>query len=276
MLVRGDFNTILGHTSCALFVCTIMFCRSWWFDYTQTGRVELFFLTGQYNSRAKSSSGKQNSKTLDPKSRHKVLNTHFKDIIQVPIREHYLNLTLKTIAMVKWAEKFCTSAKYVLKHDDDTYVNIASFLHEIDNLKQMNIDRFMYGAYAPAHVVPQDGLSYKTWRVNNESYPLQTFPHYAQGFFYMYTQSLAPDLLKAMTSRDSPVINIEDIYLTGIVRVVSRASLIVRDSVLEQCSLFGFEYHDIIAMHRYDYSLRRCANSRIHVDKNLRRENQTV
>ncbi|XP_047480080.1 beta-1,3-galactosyltransferase 5-like [Penaeus chinensis] len=41
--------------------------------------------------------------------------------------DSYNNLTLKTLSLVSWAQKFCRKANYVLKIDDDVFLNTKKF-----------------------------------------------------------------------------------------------------------------------------------------------------
>ena len=47
----------------------------------------------------------------------------FSDIMLEDFRDTYLNLTLKTTFLLKWAAKSCATTKYVFKIDDDVFVN---------------------------------------------------------------------------------------------------------------------------------------------------------
>lgn len=52
----------------------------------------------------------------------------FQDIFQDPrFIDSYYNLTFKSLALLQWTNKFCSSAKYLLKIDDDMYLNIQKF-----------------------------------------------------------------------------------------------------------------------------------------------------
>ena len=44
-------------------------------------------------------------------------------------QDTYRNLTLKTVMGLKWSAIFCPQAKFVMKTDDDIFVNLP-FLHD--------------------------------------------------------------------------------------------------------------------------------------------------
>ncbi|KAG7161061.1 Beta-1-3-galactosyltransferase 1-like 7 [Homarus americanus] len=50
------------------------------------------------------------------------------DILQEDFVDSYMNLTLKSVMGLKWASTYCQQAHYVMKTDDDMYVNIPSLI----------------------------------------------------------------------------------------------------------------------------------------------------
>ena len=53
------------------------------------------------------------------------------DILQWDFMDTYNNLTIKSILALKWAPAFCSNAKFVIKMDDDVFlnaINLANFL----------------------------------------------------------------------------------------------------------------------------------------------------
>ena len=48
----------------------------------------------------------------------------FGDIVQGNFVDSYKNLTYKTVMGHLWVSKFCTQAKFVIKADDDIYVDL--------------------------------------------------------------------------------------------------------------------------------------------------------
>lgn len=45
------------------------------------------------------------------------------DIVQEDFYETYRNITLKNISGMKWAVTYCPRAEYVVKSDDDMFIN---------------------------------------------------------------------------------------------------------------------------------------------------------
>ena len=260
---------------------------------TPTKHIQLYFITGRYDANNKR---KSRSKTLNPNSMKRVLNNPHRDVIQVPVQEDYLNLTLKTIAMLKWSEVYCSAAQYIAKMDDDTYMNTGALFKILDRAEEfsaddvnMNItinndnignntastdrkqrvsnDGFVLGGHGISHSVPTSGEAYHTWHINKTAYPLDVYPHYALGFFYLFSNNITPNFLKNILSMSTPVINIEDVYLTGVVRVISETPLYVVTSVYPWCVNKGVSMDEVMVMHHYSYVDERCINTRQHTDE---------
>ena len=51
---------------------------------------------------------------------------HFEDIIQGDFRDTYRNLTYKNLMGKLWVTKFCTQAEFVIKTDDDVFIDLYS------------------------------------------------------------------------------------------------------------------------------------------------------
>ena len=46
------------------------------------------------------------------------------DLVELPVKEHYMNLTLKTVAMIKYVIESEFRPKFVFLMDDDSYLNL--------------------------------------------------------------------------------------------------------------------------------------------------------
>ncbi|KAB7503311.1 Beta-1,3-galactosyltransferase 1, partial [Armadillidium nasatum] len=56
------------------------------------------------------------------------------DLIQEDFVESYMNLTLKTVMGIKWASLHCSRASYVMKTDDDIFVNVPLLTTHLTSL----------------------------------------------------------------------------------------------------------------------------------------------
>ncbi|KAJ8950405.1 hypothetical protein NQ314_007945 [Rhamnusium bicolor] len=68
------------------------------------------------------------------------------DIIRGKFIDTYDNLTLKTISMLEWVDNYCPKASFVLKTDDDMFINVSRLLAFI--AKHKPEQRAIYGRLA--------------------------------------------------------------------------------------------------------------------------------
>ena len=56
------------------------------------------------------------------------------DIIQIDLEDSYKNLSQKSVAFSKWVDLNCPKAEFILKCDDDVYVNVRNLYSAMKNL----------------------------------------------------------------------------------------------------------------------------------------------
>ena len=56
------------------------------------------------------------------------------DIVQTDFIDSYANLSIKSFALLKWALNFCPCAMYILKIDDDVFVNTFQLFRLVDSI----------------------------------------------------------------------------------------------------------------------------------------------
>ena len=64
------------------------------------------------------------------------------DIIQIEFTDIYENLTYKVAALLNWFYRFCGSVDFVLKVDDDVYVNVDILAHFVKLYNESNYIMF--------------------------------------------------------------------------------------------------------------------------------------
>ena len=133
------------------------------------------------------------------------------DIIQVDIEDKYTNLTSKSIAMLQWADDYCSNLKYLMKADDDVFVNLNLLLASLHNFAKSN-------ASLLCHVfqnAPPDRNKNSKYYTSVEEYPKRFFPTYCSGVAYIIKSNVVAELHKA--SLQAQYLTMEDVFLTGIV-----------------------------------------------------------
>ncbi|GAB6029920.1 hypothetical protein CHUAL_005618 [Chamberlinius hualienensis] len=137
----------------------------------------------------------------------------YNDIIQEDFVDSYRNLTLKSIMMVKWATTFCPQAEFLLKIDDDCFLNPKNFLKTLNNIK--NVDEPLVFGQIFKNGRPHRNIKSK-WYLSREEYPKSKYPDFISGPSYVHTRGAYPLIYEA--SLNTPRISLEDVYINGIVR----------------------------------------------------------
>lgn len=52
----------------------------------------------------------------------------YNDIIQEGFLDSYNNLTVKSLMMLKWVNRYCQAVQFLMKTDDDIYVNLPALI----------------------------------------------------------------------------------------------------------------------------------------------------
>lgn len=133
----------------------------------------------------------------------------FGDLVEEDFDETYKNLTLKTIGQLKWVTYFCPNAKYGLHIDDDVFGQI----NEISTyLQETSPTRFMGCSKVFHPIVRRDGK----WTMTKEDYPGDQYPLGCVGWCFAMSADVMADLY--WMSIDTPLIHLEDVTTTGILR----------------------------------------------------------
>lgn len=153
------------------------------------------------------------------------------DIIQGHFIDFYQNLTLKTISYLEWVDTFCSQAKYVLKTDDDVFINVHRLMTFLNKRKKK---RVIYGRV------------YK-----NLSKP--SYPWFCTGPAYVMTGDIIHDLyVQALKTNYLPN---EDVFITGIVANSLGIKRIHANDFYNRLIPFGTCFiHKAISVHSIDYT----------------------
>lgn len=177
---------------------------------------------------------------------------YYDDIVQGNFIDSYRNLTYKHLMGFKWVLTFCRHAKFVMKVDDDAYVDIYRVVHVLNDLSNERSRKsmmMMSGGQLPlranrftnsihylmmettksrfTNLQPQnifacsvfpEGIKvkrYGKWQLTVHDYPFDTFPSYCSGIAYFLTPDILQDLYRA-SSIVRPFLWIDDLFITGI------------------------------------------------------------
>lgn len=135
------------------------------------------------------------------------------DMVQEDFQDSYQNLTYKGVAALKWISVFCNRAKYVLKTDDDIFVNmftLIKYLKRLDRQQNGTVSHLLTCHVWNNMPVLRSGK----WMVSKEAWKEDTYPTYCSGSAFFMTTDVAIALHNA--SYYVPFFWVDDVYITGL------------------------------------------------------------
>lgn len=138
-------------------------------------------------------------------------NYMYGDLIRGHFIDSYNNLTLKTISTLEWVDTYCPKVSFVLKTDDDMFINVPKILSFIE--KHHKDTRVIYGRLAKKWKPIRNKKS--KYYVSPQQYFPAVFPQFTTGPAYLMTSDVVHDLY--MKSLNQTYLKLEDVYTTGIV-----------------------------------------------------------
>lgn len=137
-------------------------------------------------------------------------NFIYGDLIRGNFIDSYNNLTLKTISTLEWADVHCPKAKYILKTDDDMFINVPKLLTFLDKHKDK---RTIYGRLAKKWKPIRNKKS--KYYVSVDQFAAGVFPSFTTGPAYVLTGDIVHELY--VRSLKTVYLKLEDVFTTGIV-----------------------------------------------------------
>ncbi|CAL4122268.1 unnamed protein product, partial [Meganyctiphanes norvegica] len=141
------------------------------------------------------------------------------DIVVGSFHDQYHNLTYKHIMGLRWVSHNCPQAKYVVKADDDAFINILS----LQDLMHRTFGKYLAIPHntLACHVLPVGTSPKRTgkWAVTKDDYPWDEYPSYCAGLAYLLTPRLAGHLVRASHVPAPPApprIWVDDVWVTGL------------------------------------------------------------
>ncbi|KAH9495337.1 Beta-1,3-galactosyltransferase 1 [Bulinus truncatus] len=179
----------------------------------KANRVRLVFFLGRTDSA-------ELQRTIDDES------NRFHDIVQESYPDHYNNIRMKAVSMLRWASKFCVHADYVIRNDDDINVNVLSVI-DLVKKKHAAYDNFILGRVRKGDK-PARRINSKAY-LSFREYPHPTLPPFAIGGLLGYPM-LTVQLLYQAALRVPPIW-LDDVYITGFCAPKVGAKLLADDDL---------------------------------------------
>ncbi|KAI6204037.1 Hexosyltransferase [Aphelenchoides besseyi] len=143
-------------------------------------------------------------------------NSNTGDMIRYTANDTYELLYVKLHVAFSWQQRFCSQARYFLKTDDDTVVDLNRLDHyvrtEFDPLLVEHPKSFFCNRWK-RHAPFRDPNN--RWFVSRKEYNGTVYPTFCQGCSYLVSTAAVGSLLNHTTSVHS--IHLEDVLYTGLV-----------------------------------------------------------
>ncbi|XP_077978176.1 uncharacterized protein LOC144434202 [Glandiceps talaboti] len=133
-------------------------------------------------------------------------NFEYGDIIQINFVESYQHLVLKTLSILKWASEYCTTAKYLIKVDDEVFLNYHNFIEFLQYSPRKNL----YMGNPRLSSGPMRSKLQK-WYTPSEIWPSSSFPPFANGGSYVLSIDLVSRIIEK--TKEIPIFKWEDVYI---------------------------------------------------------------
>ena len=136
------------------------------------------------------------------------------DILLEDFDDSFRNQHLKSLGALKWIAEKCSKAKYVLKADDDTMVNMLSLsqhLQDLHSVEQYRTGLVMCNRLWTVMPVAREGL----YAVPEDVFPEDKFPPYCSGLGWVVSGDVALRIIEASYHLKPPFV-IDDALVTGL------------------------------------------------------------
>jgi Galactosyltransferase len=192
--------------------------RETWGSQRNDTRALLLFLIGAVNS-----TNLQDKLELESK-----VNA---DVVQGSFEDSYRNLTYKHVMALKWFVYNCHEARYLLKTDDDIFVNLPLMNSYLEAPTELSY-QFHRGKLLFCHEVAKAKVKRtfrSKWRVSYDEYLDSYFPNHCPGFAILYSSDVVFQLYQE--AQRQPYFWIDDVHITGNVATKLNISISPFDSL---------------------------------------------
>ena len=177
--------------------------RETWLNssYYNPESIRVVFLLGQVSNIS-----------LQMKIEHE--NSVFKDIVQGHFIDSYHNLTNKGVMGLKWITEYCQNAEFIVKIDDDVFVNFFKVFSEMSQIRNKKKYIACNRLDAGTNYIQRE--TYGKWYVHKDEFKRMRYYPYTScsGLVVFISRDLVPLLYTAAFM--SPFFWVDDMYLFGI------------------------------------------------------------
>jgi hypothetical protein len=144
-------------------------------------------------------------------------NQLYGDLVQGSFNDAYRNMTYKHVMALKWFVYHCPGARYLLKTDDDVFVN-SPLLYDVLARPTALFERLHRGRLVYCHKIERAKVKRtfrSKWRVSFDEYRDKFFPSHCPGFIILYSGDVVRPLY--FEAQRLPYFWIDDVHITGTV-----------------------------------------------------------
>uniref|UniRef100_A0A914WP57 Hexosyltransferase n=1 Tax=Plectus sambesii TaxID=2011161 RepID=A0A914WP57_9BILA len=147
-----------------------------------------------------------------------------KDLLFVDFADTYKNLSLKSVAILRWADRFCQQASFFFQGDTDAVV----FPEVVENFATKHIanQSRIYGSCWKLGRVVRVGK----WQMDQKLYVPTHYPTYCSGAAYLMTRDI-PGRLLGVLQPSRPYFPIDDAFFTGVLAEAAGVQRISIDGI---------------------------------------------
>ena len=172
-----------------------------------SGFHSLLFLLGSVESRDEQAALEEENRT-------------YRDIVQGSFLDSYRNLTYKHVMALKWTVYHCPGVRYLLKTDDDVFVNPPALLDFLSqDVPPLDGRRPILCQNVSSRSAPRNPKH--KWRVTPQEYPGEKYPPYCNGWIVLYSSEVV--FLLYREAQRTPYFWVDDVHVTGV--LAARANL---------------------------------------------------
>lgn len=135
----------------------------------------------------------------------------YNDVIRGKFLDSYSNLTLKTISTLEWVDNYCSKVKFLLKTDDDMFINVPRL--QAFTIKHARDKNVIFGRLAKKWKPIRNKKS--KYFVSQAQFKYAVFPDFTTGPAYLLSSDIVRKLYDA--ALDQTYLKLEDVFVTGIV-----------------------------------------------------------
>ncbi|XP_063591376.1 beta-1,3-galactosyltransferase 1-like [Penaeus indicus] len=136
------------------------------------------------------------------------------DLVVGAFHDHYHNLTYKHAMALRWAASRCRHAAFVVKADDDAFIDVPALKALLDRTFAAQPPRRTLAC----HVLPPGTRPQRSgkWAVSAADYPWAEYPRYCAGLAYVASADAADELSRAAQAGAAPRVWVDDVWVTGL------------------------------------------------------------